>query len=281
MTSFEYQENEFRRRLLATRPINRGEWQAQKVTEPLQHTHELMHQRLELVIPESIGSLRALVKPNMPWAEDHFQERVSGDPLNPPPSNEWWPFAQAGNKAFKAGEQFSHTYPERFWPKFAEPINLYESGGVIIPRQGIRFEYGDLADLVSILLRNPLSRQAYLPVWFPEDLTAAMQEERVPCTLGYHFLMNPQGALDITYHIRSCDFIRHFRDDVYMAGRLLQWVLAKLNVALDPNDDPWITGTLIMNIGSLHCFVGDEAKLQADLKEADNRGGGYNFSSLL
>lgn len=286
MKSFTAQENDLRRALLNTRAINRGEWQAQKITDEPRHTHELMHQRLEVAIPEAVGSLQTQVQPNLPWAEDHFLERVSGEPLNPPPSNNWWPFAQNGNAEHKAGEQFSHTYPERFWPKWAGEVYKELPGGkswgsLSEAHSGIRFGYGDLNDLVAILKRNPLTRQAYLPVWFPEDLAAAKQEERVPCTLGYHFLMNPNGSMDITYAIRSCDFVRHFRDDVYMAGRLLQWVLGKINADVNPfDDDPWAAGKLIMNIGSLHCFVGDRYKLEQDMKEADTQTWG-NLSSMF
>jgi thymidylate synthase len=119
---------------------------------------------------------------------------------------------------------------------------------------GIRYNYGDLNDVVALLKRSPMTRQAYLPVWFPED-TGANYEQRVPCTLGYHFLLR-NGVLGITYFIRSCDFVRHFSDDVYMAGRLCQWVADQV---ADGN-----VGYLSMHIGSFHIFDGDVAKLKRD-----------------
>lgn len=284
MKSFMQQEITFRDELLKQRPVNRGEWQATKVTNELMHTLEIRHQRLEFAVPGTMEQLQMLVNPNLPWAEDHFQERVSGEPLNPPPSNEWWPHAQAGNAEFKAEEKFSHTYPERFWPMFANVGGETAEGRqIFVPHVGVRFEYGDLSDLVTVLVNNPLTRQAYLPVWFPEDLTAAKSGERVPCTLGYHFLMDPTGVLDITYHIRSCDFVRHFRDDVYMAGRLLQWVVQQINDPMlrqFPDDEPWGVGRMIMNIGSFHCFAGDRAKMQNDAKEA-KQAVAINYSAML
>jgi thymidylate synthase len=135
---------------------------------------------------------------------------------------------------------------------------------------GIRYNYGDLDDLVELLIRNPYTRQAYLPVWFPEDLDAAVKRQRVPCTLGYHFLTSYR-EVDITYHIRSCDFMRHFRDDVYMAGRLCQWVVSHMNDNIEAGDEAWRPGTLVMNIGSLHCFEGDRQKMFLDIKEADKK----------
>ena len=205
---------------------------------------ELRHVVFGYFIPDTLEELQDDVKPNLPWAEDHFCERVSGKPLNPPPSSEWWPYTQAGHEEHLNVEgKFSHTYPERMW-----------SG----KKRGIRFEHGDLDDLLTLLARHPYTRQAYLPIWFPEDLTAANRGERVPCTLGYHFMLR-EGQLDITYFIRSCDLIRFFRDDVYMACRLAQWVLQEIQFAGDANPvwEQVIVGSLMMHAVSLHCFEGD------------------------
>ena len=118
----------------------------------------------------------------------------------------------------------------------------------------IHFDYGDLGDIIKLLADQPLTRQAYLPVWFPED-TGALHGGRLPCTLGYQFIMR-DGRFHIIYPIRSCDFVRHFRDDIYMTVRLLQWVkerAAELNSVWDEVR----LGTYTMHITSLHCFVQD------------------------
>lgn len=238
-----------------------GEWQSQDVSNnPDMISRELRHHRFELYVPASMTKLQELIKPNLPWAEDHFQERVGGKPLNPPPSEQWWPYAVQGNKEHKADERFSHTYPERFWPKhagheLAHQCELNDRTCVYGPHRGIRYELGDLDDVIDLLRRSPLTRQAFLPVWFPED-TGAIEGQRVPCTLGYHFLLR-NGRCDIVYHIRSCDLLRHFTDDVYMACRLLQWVCDQLQLT-------GITATpdrLIMNISSLHAFRGDYSRI--------------------
>ena len=67
-------------------------------------------------------------------------------------------------------------------------------------------DYGDLDDVVTLLTNDPLTRQAFLPMWFPED-TGVVHGTRVPCSLGYHF-MQRDGRLSITYYIRSCDIVR-------------------------------------------------------------------------
>jgi thymidylate synthase len=229
-----------------------GEWQSQDVSDkPHMVSRELRHETFKLRIPQSQMGLVHEVKPNLPWAEDHFQERVGGEPVNPPPSEAWWPFAVAGNAAHKEGEKFSHSYPERIWPRRAERHNAG-----VPDLYGVRYRYGDLEDVLKLLTKNPQTRQAFLPIWFPED-TGAHQGQRVPCTLGYHFLIRA-GYAEIVYYIRSCDLLRHFTDDVYMAGRLLQWVVGKLQ----GNGIDVKASSLIMHISSLHVFRGDYPRLE-------------------
>lgn len=238
-----------------------GEWQSQDVSNrPEMVTRELVNVSLELSIPDSVEDWMSFTGCNIPWAEDHFQERVSGIPHNPPPSEKYWPFAQEENKEHKNEELFSHTYPERFWPKWANKAPM------AFKHQGIRYDYGDLGDVVAQLEQSPLTRQAYLPVWFPED-TGAVHKGRVPCTLGYHFMVR-EGALNITYFIRSCDALRHWPDDVYMAGRLAQWVADRLDT--EPTGLRFKPGKLIMHIGSLHIFEGDLPRLELERRAKAN-----------
>ena len=207
--------------------------------------NEVMMHAFRFAIPKTLDELVSEVKPNLPWADDHFNERVCGIPLNPPPSNEWWPFNQKKNEKFKTEEKFSHTYPERLWPKHSgeDPSAVME---------GIRYQYGDFLDVINLLQREPFTRQAYLPMWFPED-TGSVHGERVPCTLGYHFMRRGDN-LHLVYHIRSCDYLRHFRDDIYMACRKLMWVLDELK-SRDPEKWNGVEpGWYMMTITSLHCF---------------------------
>lgn len=235
--------------------VNASRWQSTSIEGQENMTpKELRHVSFDMKIPEQVDELQLQVEPNLPWAEDHFQERVSGQPLNPAPSEAWWPFAVQGNRAHKMSEAYAHTYPERMWPKMAGAQgSVFNNESFHGPNNwGIRFEYGDLQDVVELLAKDPYTRQAYLPIWFPED-TGVVHGQRVPCTLGYQFSMR-LGRLDITYFMRSCDFVRHFQDDVYMASRLCQWVAEHL--------DGVYPGDLIMHITSLHIFRGDLPRLQ-------------------
>ena len=133
---------------------------------------------------------------------------------------------------------------ERYWPKHAG-----EHDGP----EGIRFAPGELSDVVEHLTNNPETRQAYLPIWFPED-TGVVHGERVPCTLGYHFL-HRHGYLHMTYYIRSCDFTRHFRDDLYLSLRLQIYMMDCLRV--QPNWEGIRPGMFVFHCVSMHCFEND------------------------
>lgn len=245
-----------------------GSWQSQSTD---MKTRELMGAVLEYFVPDNQIDLIADLGDcglGLPWAEDHFQERVGGLPLNPPPSEAWWPHNQNKNAAHKfskdgKAEQFSHTYPERFWPKRAgddsEVVRKYAE-----PNRGIRFALGDLGDVVELLRRAPGTRQAYLPVWFPED-TGTVHGQRVPCTLGYHFMIR-NDRLQCWYYMRSCDLIRHFPDDVYMAARLMQWMCDQLQDVIDVEP-----GVLTMSMSSLHTFEADDHGMRRDVQLAGGR----------
>ena len=128
----------------------------------------------------------------------------------------------------------------------------------MLAHRGIRSRYGDLMDVVYLLAEQPLTRQAWLPIFFPED-TGRGDGGRKPCTLGYQFMVRDNG-LHIYYPLRSCDFFRHWADDVYLTVRLGLWVLeeaAKINgyfrnVRL---------GSFSMHCTSLHMFKNDYHQL--------------------
>lgn len=256
---------DFAMRLLAADPVYVGEWQSQRDVTGANTTYEILNASFQMPMPDFPSEAARVTGANLPWAEDHFRERVSGEPMNPPPSNAWWPFNVNGNALHKADEKFSHTYPERYWPKFANIEGETDKGRqIFVPHIGTRFEYGDLGDVIELLKRSPYSRQAYLPVWFPED-TGSASGQRVPCTLGYQFIIREGAAgkrLHVIYHMRSCDFMRHLADDIYMTIRLGQWVRDQLQSSVDDQRFAGMTlGTLYFSAGSLHIFEPDRVAL--------------------
>jgi len=266
LNTFKQMFTQIQELLLQQEPYEVGEWQSQKIETRML---ELRNLSFSMPLPWTASELAQAVGAHLPWAEDHFLERVGGHPLNPSPSEAWWPFARKQNADHKSeGEAFSHTYPERMWPKYANQTEP-ELGKIIktFPHQGIRFGYGDLRDIVNQLTNTPHTRQAYLPIWFPED-TGVVHGKRVPCTLGYHFSIR-NSTLDITYYMRSTDLLRHFQDDIYLAGRLAQWVATEINKrrhALNVETgldvlEPIQVGELIFHTANMHIFEPDVAAI--------------------
>ena len=236
-------------------PVKTEKWQGVEAPDVMWETMNLSFQ---FFIPHTVEELVTEIRPNLPWADEHFEERIGRLPLNPPPSHVNWPFAQKNNEKFGGTTQFSHTYPERIWPKRA-PM---DTEGNVSPSElsGIRFNYGDFGDVLDLLEKEPYTRQAFLPIWFPED-TGTVHGERVPCTIGYHF-MRRENWLHMVYYIRSCDYVRHFRDDIYLACKKLMWLLDNLK-RRDPERWKDVTpGYYAMHITSLHCFNNEKMILK-------------------
>lgn len=196
---------------------------------------------------ENFDFLKADIEPNLPWADDHFLERVGRLPLNPGVQYANWPFYRRDKSQDKhrtvGKNKFTHSYMERIWPP---------------KRKGIRYKYGNFDDVISLLEREPHTRQAYLPIWYPED-TGVKHGGRVPCSLGYWFI-NRNDQMHVVYTIRSCDMFRHLQDDIYFACRKVIWALEELRKR-DSYWDNITTGTLTMHIGSLHIFAVEKERL--------------------
>lgn len=250
-------------RFRMARPVKNTSWQSQS-GKPEFATYELMDQHWCVPMTENLDDLRKDIQPNLPWADIHFEtERVSGQPINPGESYKQWPFGNSATNFLNSRGQFDHSYAERYWPKYAGrtadgtiPQNHWEYR-LGNPNEGIRNVLGDLNDIVDLMARDPTTRQAVLPVWFPED-TGNVPNVRVPCSISYTFMYR-EGFLHVFYHMRSCDFIRHYRDDVYLTVRLLIHVLQHLRPRAGSlvNWHRVQPGRMTMFINSLHMFVND------------------------
>lgn len=249
-------------------------WQSIDVAnKPEMATHEVQNYHAKVFeVPETIRLLQEDCHPSLPWAEDHFQERVCGEPLNPGNTWQTWPYALKADSFRDAKGQFNHNYMERYWPRYAGvtkegKLDELRLPGLLPdygpdPHFGIRNRYGDLQDVVNLFISDPLTRQAYLPIFFPED-TGTHHLGRVPCTLGYHFMIR-NGKLHIVYFMRSCDLRRHFNDDIYLTARLQVWLLQQLRAAAPSVFGEITTGTFTIFIASLHIFKNDWRALFGD-----------------
>lgn len=171
------------------------------------------------------------LNPHQPWADIEFEDRVSlWAPQNPGRAwkelpEVWEPMMEEhplfGGATLK---NFSYTYSERM---------AYQ-----------------LHDVLQELKRSHSTREAYLAIWNPALDPFRLSRRRVPCTLGYQFLIR-RGLLHLTYLQRSCNFLKHYQDDVYLAHRLQLWVADKLELQC---------GEFSHWIGSLHIFTQGGAK---------------------
>jgi thymidylate synthase len=212
-------------------------WQAVDTPDDL---FEVINRYIQMDMPENAVELGNLCAADLPWAENHFQERINPR-CNHNPGYEYqnWPYykvaTEDNDKKFRSEDEtyFSHTYMERFWPD----TSIRGTG-----KMG--YKYGNFADTVQKLKDDQGTRQAFLGIWHPQDQRD--DGVRLPCTIGYHFLIR-NGVLHLSYLIRSCDIFRHFKNDIYMTVRLAQHVRDEV--------DPSLTlGQMNMWVGSLHCW---------------------------
>lgn len=247
--------------------VHTDTWQGLAIkTRPEARMRELVNVGIQVDMKgiEDLEHWRDDIGPNLPWADDHFLERVCGQPINP--GIEWanWPWGNSAKSFLDENGMFNHNYMERYWPKKAglvgKPTRVAEDHRKYeFTREdnlvGIRNGYGDLDDVVALLRDDPLTRQAWLPIFFPED-TGLNKGQRKPCSLGYQFMLR-EGRFHIYYPLRSCDFYKHWSDDVYLTIRLGLWVLDQLR---ERDPDTWRDvrlGDYVMHCTSLHVFEND------------------------
>lgn len=161
------------------------------------------------------------LKATQPWADEEFSERVSGESMNP--GHAYKKRSEVWIQFLNEGGRFSYTYSER--------LDLYSQIEHVV--EGIKKDWD--------------SRQLYITIWQPLDVTKIGAEIRIPCSLGYYFKM-VQGKLDMTYLQRSADFITHLENDIYLAFYLQSHVATAADVSVG-NFTHWI--------GSLHIFQKD------------------------
>lgn len=164
------------------------------------------------------------LEPVQPWADAEWSERLTGIrgyPVNP--GKAWRLRQEVWGPLLEADGRFSYTYSQRLWPS--------------------------VADVVFALSANGNSRQAYVSIWDTMVDSNRLGVRRVPCSLGYHFMLR-NGALDMTYTMRSSDFATHFDNDCWLALQLQAYVAERL-------DQP--IGSFTHFINSLHTYAANVA----------------------
>lgn len=162
------------------------------------------------------------------WCKLEFSERINSRFINPGGawvlrSEVWEPFLTRNRG------RFAYTYNERIRTQLP----------LIIERLG----------------EDVWSRQCILTIWNPTIDVNRLGIDRVPCSIYYHFLaseIDGKPSLNLIYAMRSCDFVTHMPNDVYLAILLLEYVCQCVAMPI---------GKFFMNISSLHYYKKDEGVL--------------------
>jgi len=148
------------------------------------------------------------------YCQLEHKDRISRLQLNPGNSYKvrdqiWSEFLHHGT--------FAYTYSERISPQ--------------------------LDRIIEELKKNPDTRQAIIEIHnnLQYDLDSLGGVARVPCSMHYQ-LMVREGALDLIYIMRSCDFLTHFPVDIWLAIELQHYIAQELS--LKPGIFSYFTGSL-------------------------------------
>lgn len=186
-------------------------------------TLELINYGYTILQPNTLD-----LRPTQPWANNEWAERQAGIEGYPCVLGEAW-----------------GTRGDMDWGQYLEYDGLPIPRGMTLdqlrearPQAGddpIRFAYtyaerfalnDQVIRVIRELRKNPHSRQLYIAMWDPAVDIERIGHRRVPCSLGWHFMMR-SGKLHMTYTMRSCDFLTHWQNDCWLALQLMHYVAAK------------------------------------------------------
>lgn len=172
-----------------------------------------------------------------PWANAEFEERVT-DP---------WERDWEGKRLMFQIPQFIN--PGKAWELRKEVWSEYmHDGKLAYTYNELLWQNDQLTKVINRLKEDPDSRQLWISLWNPEkDPDFLGGVSRVPCSLGYGLQVRDE-KLNLHYVMRSCDFATHFRNDVYLAIRFLEWVAEKTGYPV---------GSFTHTIFSLHVYNKD------------------------
>lgn len=174
---------------------------------------------------------------SQPWADEEFLERVT-DP---------WERDSRGVKIQPLAPNFIN--PGQAWKLRQEVWTDYlHDGRMAYTYNELLWNNDQVTKVLSRLKEDPESRQLWISLWDPTrdpDLLGGIS--RVPCSLGYGLQVR-DGKLNLHYVMRSCDFATHFRNDVYLAIRFLEWAAGETGYPV---------GNFTHTMFSLHVYAKD------------------------
>lgn len=171
---------------------------------------------------------------SQPWADAEFEERITDPFLRAPDGELSEPHFINPGKAWELRKEV--------WTEYLH------NGKMAYTYNELIWNHDQVTKVINRLKEDPDSRQLWISLWSPErdpDLLGGVS--RVPCSLGYCFQVR-DGQLNLHYVMRSCDFATHFRNDVYLAIKFLEWVAAQTGYPV---------GSFTHTIFSLHVYNKD------------------------
>lgn len=170
-----------------------------------------------------------------PWADAEFGERITDPWIRSPNTNR--PIASKFINPGKAWELRKEVW-----------LEYMHHGRLAYTYNELLWKNDQLTKVIDRLKEDPDSRQLWISLWNPEkDPDFLGGVSRVPCSLGYGLQVR-DGKLNLHYVMRSCDFATHFRNDVYLAIKFLEWVAEKTGYPV---------GSFTHTIFSLHVYNKD------------------------
>lgn len=172
-----------------------------------------------------------------PWADAEFKERIT-DPWERDGGGKRIPFQVP--EFINPGEAWKLR--EEVWSEYMH------YGRLAYTYNELLWKNDQLTKVINRLKEDPDSRQLWISLWNPEkDPDYLGGVSRVPCSLGYGLQVR-DGKLNLHYVMRSCDFATHFRNDVYLAIKFLEWVADQTGYPV---------GSFTHTIFSLHVYRKD------------------------
>lgn len=195
-----------------------GRYQDKDVPGDEFDTKEILNYTFMISDVSDLNVVKEKLKPTLPWADEEFEERVSPQHINPGSA---WESRRDVWEQFLHDNIFDYTYNER-----------------------IRIQLRDMIDELKV---RPMTRQAIISIWDRTLDNLHRGKVRVPCSMYYQFLFR-NNKLHIIYNMRSCDIMTHYKNDIYLAIKLLHYVAREAGMEV---------GDFYMNIGNLHIFKKD------------------------
>jgi len=183
-------------------------------------TKELLNYSFAIIDVSDLDKLASDLVCNKTWADSEFDERISDKLINP---------GEAWKKRSEVWEEFLIKNKGKFTYTYNERIRT------------------QIKNVIRELKLHPNTRQAILSIYNPDIDNNNIGVDRISCSMFYQFIFR-DNKLNIIYNMRSSDYHLHFRNDIYLACKMLNYVAKECNMKV---------GNFFMNISSLHIYKRD------------------------